>query len=302
MNDDVKDFILSDATNINSHGFRVDMAGGRFDRFDINPVMLYDHNTELLIGRWQNRRIEGVQLLATPIFDLNDPFAAEKARKVKEGFLKGASMGIHILRLDKIGDDYVATEWELIEASLTAIPSDAGAIRLYNEKREVLTFEQVKLSFNQHFNTKPMSEKKINLSASTCKILNLSSDFTERDIEIAVAEKDDEIKQLKADIKKAQDEKIDAFLSAAVDAGKITAEQRADYVELAKTNFDHVKAIIGKLDTKPATSLRDMETRTSLSAGRESWDYMEWMKKDPAGLQNLKLNSPDAFKRLQETI
>lgn len=303
MNGLTTEFILSDSTQTNSHGFKVSLSGGRFDRFDANPVMLYDHDTGQLIGRWENRRIEGGKMPATPVFDLNNTFAAEKARQVNEGFLKGASIGIRILRLEQIGDEYVATDWELIEASVTPIPSDAGAVRLYNEKREVLTFEQVKLNFQQtQPNTQTMNEKTINLSAATCTSLSLPTNYTERDVEIAVLEKDNEIANLKTDLQKEQDAKIDAYLSAALDAGKINAKQKEAYVELAKKDFTQVKAIVEAIDAQPKQSLKDMPTRTDLSAGRESWNYIDWSKKDPKGLQNLKLNNPTEFERLQSTI
>lgn len=307
MNETEKDFILSDATDINSHGFKINLTGGRFERFDKNPVMLYDHDSNRLIGRWENRRIEGDTMPARPVFDLADPFAAEQARKVKEGFLRGASIGIRIIKLDYIGGEYIATEWELIEASITPIPSDANAIRLYNEKRETLTFEQVKLSLintnTQHkHKLSNMDENKINLSAATVKSLGLSGDYSERDVEIKVAEKDKEIETLKADLKTEQDAKIEAYLSAALDAGKITPKQKEAYTELARTNFEQVKSIVEAIDAKPKQSLKDLNPKTDLSAGRETWGYMDWAKKDPTGLQNLKLNNPAEFERLQETI
>lgn len=303
MNETEKDFILSDANDVNSHGFKINLAGGRFGRFDKNPVMLYDHDSNRLIGRWENRRIEGDTMPARPVFDLNDPFAAEQARKVKEGFLRGASIGIRILKLDCIGGEYIASEWELIEASITPIPSDANAVRLYNEKRETLTFEQVKLSFsNTTHKLSKMNENKINLSTATVKSLGLSGDYSERDVEIKVAEKDKEIEDLKTDLKKEQDAKIDAYLSAALDAGKITPKQKEPYTELARSNFESVKQIVEAIDTKPKQSLKDLETKTDLSAGRETWGYMDWAKKDPTGLQELRINNPTEFARLQETL
>lgn len=296
-----KDFTLSDGSQINSHGFKVLLTGGIYARFDKNPVLLYDHNTEHLIGRWENRRIENGKLIATPVFDLNDPFAAEKARKVNEGFLKGASIGIRILKLEEIDGEYVATEWELIEASITPIPSDAGAVRLYNEKREVLSFEQVKLNFNNKQSLNQMADEKktIKLSASTVTSLGLKADYDERDIEIAVKEKDDEIDKLKADLKKEQDAKVDAFLTAALNDGKINEKQRASYAELAKTDFEQVKAIIDAIDSQPTQRLKDLTPRKDLTGERVGWTYLDWMQKDQTGLENMKLNNPKEFDRLK---
>lgn len=305
MDEKEKDFTLSDGSQINSHGFKVLLTGGIYARFDTNPVLLYDHNTEHLIGRWENRRIENGKLRATPVFDLNDPFAAEKARKVKEGFLRGASIGIRILKLEEIDGEYVATEWELIEASITPIPSDAGAVRLYNEKREQLTFEQVKLGFSNNKNSiKKMDEKEIKLSSATVVSLGLGDkkNITERDIEIAVQEKDDEIKNLKSDLKKEQDAKIDAYLSAAVNDGKINDKQKEAYAQLAKTDFAQVQSIIEAIDSKPSGSLKDMQTRSNLTGERANWTYLDWATKDSDGLKDMRLNNPTEFERLKSTI
>lgn len=299
-----KDFILSDSSITNTKGFKIDLNGGRFSRFDANPVMLYDHNTDLVIGRWENRAIIGGKMTATPVFDTADPIAAEKARKVNDGFLKGASIGVIPYQMAQIGNDYILTDWELLEASITPIPSDAGAIRLYDEKRQPITFEQFKLSINKHNtnNYKMDGKEEIKLSAETCKSLNLTGNYTPRDIEIAVAEKDKEIETLKADLKKEQDIKIDTYLSAALDAGKINAAQKVAYTELAQKDFTQVKTLIDAIELQPGTSLRNMQTHHTLAAGRETWNYFDWMQKDRAGLERLKHENPKEFERLQGTI
>lgn len=305
MDEKEKDFTLSDGSQINSHGFKVLLTGGMYARFDTNPVLLYDHNTEHLIGRWENRRIENGKLIATPVFDLNDPFAAEKARKVKEGFLKGASIGIRILKLEEIDGEYVATEWELIEASITPIPSDAGAVRLYDENRHELSFEQVKLNFNNNQSINQMAEKEktvILLSASTIISLGLKPNYDERDIEIAVKEKDDEIANLKAEIKKEKDAKIEAYLSAAKDAGKIDEKTKASLLKVAQTDFEAVKEFIDGIESKPTQSLRDMGKRTQLSGDRAGWNFLKWSKEDPDGLRDMKLTNPTEYERLKQTL
>lgn len=151
MEDKEKDFILSDGTQTNSKGFKMDVMGGRFDRFDANPIMLYDHDTKQIIGRWENRRIESGKLLATPVFDLKDELGSDIARRVQDGFLRGVSVGILPITMEEINGEFTLKEWELIEASITPIPSDAGAVRLYNEKREIISFEQLRLNMTDKY-------------------------------------------------------------------------------------------------------------------------------------------------------
>lgn len=297
-----KDFTLSDSSRINSKGFKVDLSGGRYDRFDSNPVMLYAHEDKHVIGYWENRRIENGKLLAKPVFDLKDTAAAEIARKVKEGFLRGASMGILPITMEKIGDNYVLTEWELLEASVTPIPSDAGAIRLYNEKREVITFEQLKLSFsNNNKISKKMDEKDtIVLTGATRQSLGLSANPTAKQIELAVQEKDDKIDELNKKVEKLEKTEKETYLSQAVKDGKITEKEKADYLALsAGSNFDNVKAIIDAKPTQASVSLKDMTQRSNLTAGdRANWTYLKWSQDDPDGLRKLQHDNPQEFEKL----
>lgn len=64
--------ILSDSSKENSKGFRIDLATLNTERFKTNPVMLYQHDPERIIGRWENLRIEGQLLKADAIFDTAD--------------------------------------------------------------------------------------------------------------------------------------------------------------------------------------------------------------------------------------
>ncbi|NDV45499.1 hypothetical protein D0T49_00330 [Paludibacter sp. 221] len=297
-----KDFTLSDSSRINTKGFRVDLAGGRYERFDANPVMLYDHDTKHLIGRWENRRVENGVMMAKPVFNLKNAFAAEKAQEVKDEFLRGASIGLIPYQMEKIGDDYVLTDWELLEASITPIPSDAGAVRLYNEKREIITFEQLKLSFlNNNQTTKTMDEKEtIVLTAVTRQSLGLSATPTAKQIELAVQEKDDKIEELNSKIKTLQAAQVDAYLSQAVKDGKITEAEKSEYVKLSQgDNFDNVKAIIDAKKTESTVSLKDMAAKTNLTAGdRASWTYLKWSQDDPDGLRKLQHENPTEFDRI----
>lgn len=300
---DEKDFTLSDGSRINTKGFRVNLAGGRYERFDSNPVMLYDHETKYLIGRWENRRIENGLMKAKPVFNLKNAFAAEKAQEVHDDFLRGASIGLIPYQMEKIGDDYVLTDWELIEASITPIPSDAGAVRLYNEKREEISFEQFKLSFNNSNNnkiSKQMDEKDtIVLTAATRQSLGLSVNPTAKEIELAVAEKDTTIGNLEKENKKLKETEIDTYLSQAVKDGKLTQDEVADQRELALLNFDKVKSVIDKKPAQGSASLSDLTKRTNLTAGdRAGWDLLKWSQDDPRGLEKLRADNPQEYERL----
>ena len=67
-----KTFVPHDET-VNTYGFRMLTSGCDLTEFRKNPVMLLNHNDwSLPIGRWENIRIEGTQILADPVFNLSD--------------------------------------------------------------------------------------------------------------------------------------------------------------------------------------------------------------------------------------
>ena len=103
-------FILSDTSKTNSYGFRIAMEGMDTSRFRENPVMLYRHNDDDVIGRWHNLRVDDGRLLADAEFDQDDELAAKVAGKVERGFIKGCSMGIWIKDMQETADGWIVTK------------------------------------------------------------------------------------------------------------------------------------------------------------------------------------------------
>ena len=279
-------FILCDGNRVNSYGFRTDLAGLDLERFKSNPVMLYAHDPSDVIGRWENIRVEDNQLKADAVFDTDDEQGKRIAGKVERGFLKGCSMGIHVKELHEVDNVSVATRSELMEASVCPIPSDAGAVRLYDENRNELTFDQVKLQFNNQPKNQTMDKN------------------NEEKNDQVLAQKESEITSLKAQLAEAKKREVDAFLTAAVQSGKITEQEKTGFAKLAENDFETVKGIIESKPAKASTSLRDLQAQAAAAApaGRENWTYLEWMKKDPNGLKRMKTENPAEFERLQQTL
>lgn len=300
------EFILSDGKSTNSKGYRVAVAGIRMERFAANPVMLKEHNPDLVIGRWENWVKENNQLKAEPVFDKDDVDGKEVARKVDNNFLRCASIGIIPLKLEYIEDEFVMTECELVEASIVSIPSDAGAVRLYNEKLEELSFDQVKINFNfSNNNQKPiqMAEVVFKLSHKTVESLKLDADYTPKDVELAVAEKDREIETLNAKLKAVEKQAQTDYLKNAVKAGKISETERLSFEKMAEKGcFDDVKSMIDAKAESATETLADKVQKSNLTVGRETWDYLKWMKEDPKGLAKIRQENPKEFERLQLTI
>lgn len=283
--ENTKTFVLCDSASINSYGFRIDLAGMDLTRFRANPVMLYGHESDQLIGRWENIRIEEGRLLADPVFDMEDELAKKTSGRVERGFLKGCSVGIIIHEMKETRREAVATHTELMEASICPIPADAGAIVLYDESRRRLSIDEINIKLLK-YNKMNEEQKK-----------------EQTTLEQQLAAKDQRIAELEAEVANREKERTEAFLSAAVKDGRISAAEKDGFAKLAEKDFDTVKGIVEARKAKPTATLRDQVSRSSgIAAERDAWSYLDWMKKDPVGLKKMKAENPSAFAALQQTL
>lgn len=149
MDKQTKTFVLSDGENINSNGYKIAIAGLDITRFETNPIMLYEHNPERVLGRWVDIQKRDNQLTAVPEFDTEDDEAMKISGKVERGFLNGASIGVIVRDIQDIEGVDVVTRSELFEASIVSVPADAKAVRLYNDKLECLAIDKLKIDLKQ---------------------------------------------------------------------------------------------------------------------------------------------------------
>lgn len=300
-----KRIVLSDGNKVNSKGYRIDLSGMNTERFTDNPVMLYQHNQDKVIGRWENWTVTDNKLQADPVFDDGDELGAEVKRKYEKDFLRAASIGLIVLDMQRINDVWTVTKSELLEASIVSIPADAGAVVLYNENKEVLSFEQLQLNFNnnQQQIQNQSNMQQITLSQNTVESLALSADYTAKDVELAVAEKDKTIATLNAKITAAETKERTDYLNQAEKDGKITPAEKTEFLKLAENGgYNSVKAIVDSRPANASASLADQVTKSDLTAGRESWTYTDWSKNDPKGLLKLKHENPAQFEKLQQSL
>ena len=127
-------FIISDES-VNADGFVIQTKGIRTERFKKNPVILYMHAREKgVIGRWDNIRTEGSQLIADAVFDENNPLGKEVKERVDGGFLRSASIGLSVLNYERIDGVDTVTDCELTEVSIVDIPSNRNAVKLFDKR------------------------------------------------------------------------------------------------------------------------------------------------------------------------
>ncbi len=287
-------FVLCDGNNINSYGFRTNLNGLNLERFKSNPVMLFSHDREKVIGRWDDIKIEDGKLTAEAIFDEEDEDGKRIAGKVKRGFLKGCSIGMCIS--DMYEDEngiLVASKSELMEASICAIPSDANAIVLYDKNHKRLSVDEVKqmcLSINNKNNI--MTEQEIK---------QLQASVSEKDTKIAELQKENT--ELKSQIATAKKNEVESFLAAKIAEGKIDESEKEGFAKLAVNDFETVKSIVDGRKPKQTLSLASLQSSGKQNtSGRDNWNYLQWMKEDPEGLARLKAENPKEFERLQKTL
>lgn len=129
------------------HETIIEAAGVDVSAFNRNPVVLFNHDYDRVIGRASNVQVRGDYLIAEVEFDEEDPDAANIGRKVKAGFLNGASIGFMIKEwtMDEADDTMRITACELVEFSVVAVPSNRDALVMSRDLRQQVESLQAEL-------------------------------------------------------------------------------------------------------------------------------------------------------------
>lgn len=304
------EYVLNDESVVNSHGFVLLNAAGRFERYNANPVMLFNHESGKLIGQMTGLRVEGTRLVGTPSFDEEDPLAAKCKRQGEKGILKGCSPGIIMhaveLRTGPDGEERITvTDWTLCEVSLVSVPSNPNALKLYNVAGEAIPDGQVRLSIESLLNNnKEKKMDKIILTAEAYAALGLKS--TEADgkvLSAAIMELKARVEKAEKQVEDARKEKASELVELAVKDGRITADKKEQFVKLALSDFAMAKETLEAIPAKVSLSGQVApQGKASAYKDRNNWTYLEWAKKDPEGLKRLKETDPEAFAELKKRI
>lgn len=321
-------FILNDETRKNSHGFYLLNAGGRFERFNENPVMLNMHDLNQLIGKWLHLRTEGNLLMADPEFDEGDPDAVKVKGKVERGYLRGASAGIIIhsaewrTNPETKEEELYVTDWELYEASIVSVPSNAGALTLkvYDGQCRLVSDEKIRphieniiklsLSCNENQtlkNDETMAEIKLTAEALVALGVKEGADGTA--ISAAIVKLQADKAKAESDLKTEQEKtaatlkkQAEGMVNLAVAKGKIPADKKEHFVKLALADYDTAKGALDAIPEKQSLSaqIKGVVGGKDIPAGRENWKLLQWMKEDMTGLQKLKSEQPDVYEEIKK--
>ena len=273
-----KRFVFNDPSVKNSYGFYILNDGGDLTRFKNNPIMLSNHDRSInaVIGRWEDVRVIDGKLSAIPVFDTEKEGVSEIAGQVERGFLKGCSMGLGFKskNFSLIDGQMVLTEWELMEASIVAVPSNANSIRLYaSDTGKLMTEDEVKeltLSISTDGSTGSFGDSlenennknrdmKITLTAIAAVALGLgdnldieSADLSAKIVALESEKKAAELK-LSALLQVSEQKKIEAVnkqVDLALKQGKISAEKKGEFAKLGIANPELLTATLEAIPAK----------------------------------------------------
>ncbi|MCM1031852.1 MAG: HK97 family phage prohead protease [Oscillibacter sp.] len=324
-------FVFNDETKKNSHGFYLVNAGGRFERFNENPVMLNNHDLAQLIGKWLDLKMEDSLLTAEPEFDEGDPDALKIKGKVERGYLRGASPGIIILAAEwrenpATGEqDVYVTDWELFEASTVSVPSNAGALtlRIYDNNHRLVQDTDVKgyveniirLGLSSKTNENITKHVKMNtemkLTAEALVALGIQETAEAAAVSAAIialkvkadnAEKRvlELTEKAEADRKKAAEDMV----GLAIQEGRITADKKEAFVRLALADPETTKATLEAIPAKQslAAKITGVSGTSAIPEERKNWTLLQWMKNDMAGLKQLQKEEPEMYEAIKRKV
>ena len=320
------DLIINDESIVNDRGWRLSNAGLDRSRYDKNPVLLYQHDPDRLIGKCTDLRIEGSRLIGSFEFDTEDDTAQEVYRKMNSGFLKGASPMLYVREITQTeGEPDVVTEWELFEVSVVTLPSNPGALKLCSEygfplskdEEAVYLSAAVKsITTNKKIDMKKENEipTRVRLSEEVSALVGVDT-LEEVTVE-ALQSLTEEVITLRAAVKEAEERECDALLSGAVRDGKIGEGEVDNFRKLYATDKALCLSILSAMPARasqtvaPAAGAVEVQTNTlSLTAQVKAAEKSNsdrfggsWDELDRKGrLLELKATDPELFmKKFQE--
>lgn len=305
---DKNKFIFNDESVENSYGFSVVTSGIGLTRFKNNPVMLDSHynSNSSVIGKWENIESSEGLLMGTPVFDTDDEKAKVIAGKVERGFIKACSMGIIFKRddLQVVGGKLILTKCELFEVSIVAVPSNANAIRLYNEAGDLLSEEQVQqlcLSLTNNNKNQEKTDMKIVLTMAAATALGFTDNNVDAEqlsakieaLELARKSAESELSTMKAEKEQQALSAIQEKVSNAVKLGQITADKQDEFVQLGVANPTLLDSTLAAIPVKK--KFKDGISNADLSAVKTIEDFQKLSLEEQLAFKN---EQPAAYVKL----
>lgn len=293
---------------LNRNGYRVLTQGGRIDAFKKHPVMLFGHNTlGLPVGMWEDIQVDGDKLSAIPVFDTNEPIGVALQSKYDNGFPLAASIGFNVLKSS--GDPQyllpgqtkeTVTEWDLMEASIVAVPGNPDATLGVLEPHTLSAIPPITSQIN------PVMDLTAIVAA-----LGLEASADQGAVLAA-------IQTLKAENHRLLQAEVENVLAIGRTKGLVTEATEPQYKLFAQANPDALRKLFeasptpesidvldgGKQAPAPTGTLFGMlaagapKSTAPATDDRADWSFNDWSQKDPKGLAVMRDKERDRYAKL----
>lgn len=303
--------ILMPNSSLNSYGFRVLTEGIDISQYQRNPILLWMHTRPyrgttdevLPLGRIENLRIEGDNLIGTPIFDESDEFARKVKAKWDSGILKMVSAGLKVIEESSEpsvllqGQQYATvSKSKLMEVSIVDIGSNDDALVLYDDKDSIINLT---LSSRDKIGLTPITNTLTAIQMDIKQIalaLGLTDSATEQEVLQQVAQlrrTADEVRTLRQEAEDRTNNAIIALVDSAISDGKFTADKKNHFVELGKkVGLQSLQETIGLMN--PAQRPSNVITPSSTTVA----EYKTLRDVPLDKIEALRKDSPQEYKKL----
>lgn len=135
---DPTEYVLSDET-VDRYGEVIQADGWDLGNFRKNPIALFNHNSNAVIGRWDKVRVEGKRLLGHLVLAMagTSQVVDDVRRLWDQKMLKAVSVGFRPIKQEKLTEDadefwgpFRYLKQELVECSIVAIPANPNALQI----------------------------------------------------------------------------------------------------------------------------------------------------------------------------
>jgi hypothetical protein len=311
-----KEVVISNS-KLNSYGFRVLTGGVDTTQFARNPILLWQHNRpwrgttdEILpIGRVENLRVDGDNLIGTPVFDTGDDFAKKIKAKFDSGFLKMVSAGLEVIELS---DDpavlvqgqrrSTVTKSKLTEVSIVDIGANDDALVLYKDGKMVnlstgadsLIVPEIVLKNNLN------NQKNENEMKTIALKLGLPETATEVEILAKIGALQlsaQNAETLQKEVETQREKAIEGEVDSAIKLKRITADKREHFIALGKSSgIDSLKTTLELMT--PAVKPTDVIIAGATGGQSGQSDYKTFAEIPSDKRLELRKDDPEKYKAL----
>lgn len=240
-------FVLSDAT-VDRYGDVVEPRGWDLRNFNLNPIALFNHNSDFPIGKWKNLRVENEQLVGDlePARQGTSDRIDELLSLIEQGILRATSVGFRPIESEprQGGKGMRYKRQELLETSVVSVPALPTAIAVARSMN--ISPETMAMAFGEQAVTRrAASDREDGVNAAPRNVIAQEKKMTTLNERIQAAQ-DDLVRERDA---------LTAHL-AEDDADPIVTEELSARIEQKQTGLDALKRAESALAAKTAAPVQ----------------------------------------------